>query len=372
MDIRLERLCMDFGSVKAVDQLTVTIEAGTLVSLLGPSGCGKSTTLFLLAGIYKPTGGAIFFGEQQMNLVEPEHRGIGMVFQNYALYPHMTVAENIMFPLKMQKMKKPERWKQAEKMAKLVQINHLMDRKPSQLSGGQQQRVAIARALAKQPKLLLLDEPLSNLDARLRLETREEIRRIQQETGVTTVFVTHDQEEAMSISDKVLLMKDGRCQQYSRPQRMYREPANLFAASFMGNPPINLMEAKWDIHGKSIQLRGMDTSFEISDSCLHRTSLPDEIVVGVRAEDWVPTEDLTRAAFIGELTHFETIGRDTLIRVQSGTRFVRGLVEADMDLHIGKTVGLGIKKEKIHIFDAATGINIRTSMGGSMCMKDQL
>ena len=244
MEVRLEGITKSFGDFTAVNNLNVTIEDGTLAGLLGPSGCGKSTTLYMIAGLEKPTSGRIYFGDEDVTDLPAEKRGIGLVFQNYALYPHMTVRQNIMFPLENAKVPKAEALKIAQEMADLVQIGHLMDRKPGELSGGQQQRVAIARAIAKKPRVLLLDEPLSNLDARLRLETREEIRRIQQETGITTIFVTHDQEEAMSITDAIVLMKDGVLQQKEAPQEMYRKPANQFVASFMGTPPMGFMNGK--------------------------------------------------------------------------------------------------------------------------------
>ena len=207
MEIKIENLTKAYGDFKAVDNMNLNIADGELVGLLGPSGCGKSTTLFMLAGLNDPTSGHIYFGGKDVTKVAPEDREIGLVFQNYALYPHMTVADNIMFPLINRKVPKAEARERAQEMAKLVQLDHLMDRKPKALSGGQQQRVAIARALVKKPEVLLLDEPLSNLDAKLRVETREEIRRIQQEVGITTIFVTHDQEEAMSISDRIQLWK---------------------------------------------------------------------------------------------------------------------------------------------------------------------
>ncbi len=223
MEVRLEGLTKKFTETVAVDNMTTVFPSGKLTGLLGPSGCGKSTTLFMLAGLHNPTSGRIFFGDEDVTDLPPEQRGIGLVFQNYALYPHMTVEQNIMFPLENLKIPKKEAHKIAYDMAKLVQIETLLKRKPSQLSGGQQQRVAIARALAKKPRILLLDEPLSNLDARLRLETREEIKRIQQETGITTIFVTHDQEEAMSISDQIIVMKDGIVQQVEKPQELYNQ-----------------------------------------------------------------------------------------------------------------------------------------------------
>ena len=236
------------GDVIAVNDFTFEIPDGQLVGLLGPSGCGKSTTLNLICGLETPTSGKILFGDDDVTKLPPENRGVGFVFQNYALYPHLTVLENILFPLQnlkgSQKLSKEEMLRRAKEAAHLVQIDQLLDRKPSEMSGGQQQRVAIARALVKMPRVLLLDEPLSNLDARLRLQTREEIRRIQQETKITTIFVTHDQEEAMSISDMIVVMKDGVVQQIGQPQDVYDSPINLFVAKFLGTPPINVFEGR--------------------------------------------------------------------------------------------------------------------------------
>ena len=276
MEVRLEGITKSFGDFTAVNNLNVTIDDGTLAGLLGPSGCGKSTTLYMIAGLEKPTSGRIYFGDEDVTDLPPEKRGIGLVFQNYALYPHMTVRQNIMFPLENAKVPKAEALKTAQEMADLVQIGHLMDRKPGELSGGQQQRVAIARAIAKKPRVLLLDEPLSNLDARLRLETREEIRRIQQETGITTIFVTHDQEEAMSITDTIVLMKDGVLQQKEAPQEMYRKPANQFVASFMGTPPMGFLTGKVENH-----------KIMIGSSVLSEMEAADgEVIIGVRPESW--------------------------------------------------------------------------------------
>lgn len=263
MEVVLEQVVKQFQdkgrTVTAVNGLSVTIGSGKLVGFLGPSGCGKSTTLFMLAGIYETSGGRILFDGQDVSALPPEKRGVGMVFQNYALYPHLTVRDNIAFPLLNSKELKARIKEEAtaaelafkqyvekrvQGAAELVEISDYLDRKPAELSGGQQQRVAIARALVKRPSLLLLDEPLSNLDARLRLQTREEIRRIQKETGITTVFVTHDQEEALNICDEIVIMKDGLFQQQGAPQTVYDQPANQFVASFLGAPPINLPDGE--------------------------------------------------------------------------------------------------------------------------------
>ena len=238
MKISIQHLTKIFPSrqkngepVVAVNDMNIEIPSGKLIGLLGPSGCGKSTTLFMLSGLEKPSSGSIIFEDEDVTDLAPEKRGIGLVFQNYALYPHMTVEQNIMFPLVNMRIPKDEAKDRAYEAAGLVQIQDLLARKPSELSGGQQQRVAIARALVKMPNVLLLDEPLSNLDARLRLQTREEIKRIQRETGITTVFVTHDQEEAMSICDQMVVMKLGVLQQMGEPQEIYDNPANLFVAN---------------------------------------------------------------------------------------------------------------------------------------------
>ncbi|MGI6675753.1 MAG: ABC transporter ATP-binding protein [Bacilli bacterium] len=252
MEVRLVNLSKHFPGrkgapvVKAVDNMTLTIPDGTFVGLLGPSGCGKSTTLYLIAGLHEPTEGAIWFGDKEVTDVPPENRGIGLVFQNYALYPHFTVRQNITFPLEnvRPRLSKQEMENIAQECANIVDISQLLDRKPKELSGGQQQRVAIARALAKRPQVLLLDEPLSNLDARLRLQTREELKRIQRLSNVTTVFVTHDQEEAMSISDQIVVMKKGVIHQVDEPQTVYEEPVDLFVAKFLGSPAINIFKGE--------------------------------------------------------------------------------------------------------------------------------
>lgn len=232
------------GKSNTLKDLNFTIPDGTLVSLLGPSGGGKTTTLNLISGLLPATSGQIFFGDEDVTKQDALQRKVGMVFQNYALYPHLSVRDNIAFPLKMQKIRKKDRYVKAEELAKLVHVEDQLDKKPGELSGGQQQRVAIARALAKSPSLLLLDEPLSNLDARLRIEMREEIRRIQRETGVTTVFVTHDQDEALHISDNIMVLSFGSIQQFSTPTALYEAPSNLFVAKFIGEPVINTLPAE--------------------------------------------------------------------------------------------------------------------------------
>ncbi len=358
MDIRLEGLTKTFSNKDkvetiAVNDLNVTIESGHLVGLLGPSGCGKSTTLFLLAGLHEPTSGKIWFGDEDVTELPPEKRGIGLVFQNYALYPHMTVYDNIAFPLrnskefkekhKDAKERKEEIDRIVKETAKVVDIEELLMRKPAQLSGGQQQRVAIARAIAKQPKVLLLDEPLSNLDARLRMQTREEIRRIQQATGITTVFVTHDQEEAMSITDEIIVMKKGVVQQVGNPQETYVHPDNAFVASFLGNPPINMFEA--EVRSGYVIINGENAI---------KTTLPDQqLQVGIRPESFALVDENNKENdnFHINVSFKATIGRDYLIRFDLNDKLSKALIESDSVVNVGDRAHVAIKKSGIHLFD---------------------
>jgi multiple sugar transport system ATP-binding protein len=348
MEIKLEGLTKIFTDKNgketvAVDNLSITIPSGKLIGLLGPSGCGKSTTLFMIAGLHKPSGGKIFFGDDDVTRLAPEKRGIGLVFQNYALYPHMTVRQNIMFPLENINIKRDEALELVMEMAKLVGIEDQLDKKPAQLSGGQQQRVAIARALVKKPRVLLLDEPLSNLDARLRLQTREEIKRIQRETGITTIFVTHDQEEAMSISDQMVVLDFGVQQQMDAPQVMYNKPKNLFVAKFLGNPPINIFEGK--IKGGEIVMG--DANIIIGKS----KAKEGNYIVGVRPEDF----KIDPNGFEVDTIDVEHIGRDTMIRFLVGEKQVRALVDSDSVEGV-KKIKLGVKTHKVHLFDQETGL----------------
>ena len=338
------------ADVVAVDHFNFTIPDGELVGLLGPSGCGKSTTLNLLCGLLTPTEGRIFFGEDDVTKLPAENRGVGMVFQNYALYPHLTVRQNIMFPLENlkgdQKLTKAEMLKKAEEAAALVQIVPLLDRKPSELSGGQQQRVAIARALVKMPRILLLDEPLSNLDARLRLQTREEIRRIQRKTKITTVFVTHDQEEAMSISDRIVVMKDGVVQQIGAPQAVYDNPVNLFVAKFLGTPPINIFSGV--VENGRLYLE--------NDMVLRVKGVLDgEVTVGIRPEGFIPDEN---GKMVCDFHRVEVMGRDiTVVCDHSANQNenIRAIVSAENTLSEKEKVRFSLKPNKVFLFHPVTG-----------------
>ena len=358
MKVELQNLTKIFPSrnkkenseVIAVNNFTFEIPDGKLVGLLGPSGCGKSTTLYMISGLQKPTSGKIFFGDEDVTELSPENRGIGLVFQNYALYPHMTVKQNILFPLQNlkgeDKMSKEQMLERAYEAAKLVQIDELMDRKPSELSGGQQQRVAIARALVKMPRVLLLDEPLSNLDARLRLQTREEIRRIQRETGITTVFVTHDQEEAMSISDIIVVMKLGVVQQVGKPQEVYDNPTNLFVAKFLGTPPINVFNG--EVKGGKLYLDGV--------AVLDTPGVEDKpVYVGIRPEGFIPDAN---GALKCALNNVEVMGRDVSVvstNPASINPVIRSIVDADYKIDKeDESVSFVLKAHKVFLFDTET------------------
>lgn len=337
MQVKFQDVTMSYGDKNVLNNIDFEIPEGKLVSILGPSGCGKSTTLMLISGLTFPSGGKIFFGDEEVTKSDAVKRKVGMVFQNYALYPHLSVLENIMFPLKMEKRPKKERERRALELARLVQIEEHIHKKPKQLSGGQQQRVAIARALAKEPSILLMDEPLSNLDARLRIEMREEIRRIQQETGVTTVFVTHDQEEALSISDEVMVLNDGAIQQYSDPITLYKKPDNLFVAKFLGTPVINEIKVTRD---SLIQ---------------NRLPIPEALkeditTIGLRAEDIIVTSIPEEALFTGIVSHVARVGKDTTVHVVNGDA---ECVATDLAMipQEGEDIYLTAAMEDIHFFN---------------------
>ncbi len=357
MKVRLEHLTKRFPNrnkkikteVVAVSDFTFEIPDGKLIGLLGPSGCGKSTVLNLICGLEKPTEGRIFFGDDDVTELPPENRGVGLVFQNYALYPHLTARQNILFPLQNLKgdarPDKARMLEMADEAAKLVQIDELLDRKPSQMSGGQQQRVAIARALVKRPRVLLLDEPLSNLDARLRLQTREEIRRIQRETGITTVFVTHDQEEAMSISDMIVVMKKGVLQQIGNPQDVYNQPENLFVAKFLGTPPINVFEG-----------RVKDGVLYIGEDAVMKVEAADRSVwVGIRPEGFLLRAD---GPLHCGLVGVEVMGRDTSVvatHSACASDTLRAIISAETQVDgAANDVRFELRPRKTFLFDRET------------------
>lgn len=333
---------------EAIKSVSFTVKKGDLVCLLGPSGCGKTTILNMLAGLLSPTSGEILFDGRNVVDVEPKDRQIGYVFQNYALYPHMTVLQNVMFPLTVGKNKidKEEAKKIAEKYMDLTQISELADQKPGSLSGGQQQRVAIARALVQEPKILLMDEPLSNLDARLRLRIREEIRALVKEVGITTLFVTHDQEEALSIGDKIILFNGGVIQQDDVGQNFYLQPNNAFVANFVGNPVID----NFSVQVKDGKLTGSDFEIAVADLDKSRFKKPladGEYTLSVRPENIMPAED---GYVHAEIDDVELIGRERILKFTHNGKQARSLVDLETDIQRGDKVNLKMRLDRVFIF----------------------
>lgn len=355
MEVNLKNLSKHFGEVKAVDSVNLKINDGKFIALLGPSGCGKTTTLLMIAGIYKPTSGDICFEDKIVNEVLPKDRKIGMVFQSYALYPHMKVLDNIVFPLKLRKIPRDEREKRAKEVAKLVQIEELLNRKPSQLSGGQQQRVALCRALIKKPDILLLDEPLSNLDAKLRIVMRTELKKLQKELGITAIFVTHDQVEAMTMADKIALLESGKLQQYSTPDELYNCPVNLFVAGFIGNPPMNFIDVFLEQLNGNYFLKNKNLSIKISSQIaklIQSRTQDRKVVLGIRPED---IEINQKEGEKAEIYMIESMGRQKLLTIKMEDLLVKILTDFKFNETIGEKIKYHFCLEKIHLFNNTTG-----------------
>jgi len=343
MKLKLTNFTKTFGDLTVIDRLNLTVNSGEMLALLGPSGCGKSTTLFTICGIHRMNGGTLHFGDDDVSELPSQKRNVGVVFQNYALYPHMNVRENISFPLKVQKLDAAAIKQKVDAIADLVHIPELLGRRPAQLSGGQQQRVALARALVREPDILLLDEPLANLDAALRLEMRSEIRRIQLETGITAILVTHDQVEAMSMCDRIALMKDGKIIQLADPDEMYNDPADRFVAGFLGNPPISFVDAK---------IEGNEFTFGNSRISIPTTLNPnitDTINLGIRPEHFGPQYG---TGIEGKISFVETQGREDLynVTVPDGT-VLRSIQPAGNRKKMGETINWGIASDNVLVFN---------------------
>jgi ABC-type sugar transport system ATPase subunit len=349
--VTFEHVTKQFGETTAVDELSLEIEDGEFMVLVGPSGSGKTTALRLLAGLEALTSGTIRIGDRVVNTVAPRERDIAMVFQDYALYPQMSVRQNLAFGLKIRKLSRAEIRSRVEKTAELLGIEQLLDRKPRALSGGQRQRVALGRALVREPQVFLMDEPLSNLDAKLRAQTRSEIRRLQHEVGTTTVYVTHDQVEAMTMGDRIATMRDGVLEQVGDPDTVYEQPANTFVASFIGSPAMSLARVGCDRSNGSAQLRLGEQRLPLEGAA----DVPADVIVGVRPEHtrlWDSEANLL-GPIVGRVEYVESLGRETLIAVEApgDTRFV---VEAEGNVRaeLGETVRFGLRRGWIYLFDA--------------------
>jgi inositol-phosphate transport system ATP-binding protein len=345
--IELRNVSKQWIGATAVERIDLAIDDGAFVAVLGPSGCGKTTTLLMLAGIYSPTTGDIAFDGARVNDVEARDRNVGIVFQSYALYPSMSVLDNILFPMRFAKVDRAESERRAREIAALVRIESLLERRPSQLSGGQQQRVALARALVKRPRLLLLDEPLSNLDASLRLTMRTEIRRIQRELGVTTILVTHDQVEATTMADRIVVMNAGRVEQEGTARELYEKPATLFVASFIGSPPINLFDG---VAADNV-VRVRDVALPLS------ASVPGDVVIGIRPE----TVRANGSGAPARIAAVEPMGREVLYTADAALGTIR-FVEAGAEARLseGDNVALMYAPHDVLLFDKASGRRLDT------------
>jgi len=349
VEVYLENLTKYFGSVKALEDLTLKIYDKELIVLLGPSGCGKTTTLRLIAGLEQPTKGHIYFGEKLMNDVPPRFRNVSMVFQSYALFPHMKVFDNIAFPLKVVRWSKKDIEKRVKEVASMLRIENLLDRKPHELSGGQQQRVALGRALVRKPDILLLDEPLANLDAKLREAMRGELKRLQKEFKCTTVYVTHDQIEAMSMADRIAILNNGILQQVGTPDELYNTPENIFVASFIGSPSINLLDCSF-IEEKGILDFGSFT-LKMPKDMIDILSGRSELVFGVRPRDINVWKEKKPHALETEVYVAEPLGEEMLITLDIEGVRIRAISPFISNVKIGEKLWISFNLNKVHIFD---------------------
>jgi multiple sugar transport system ATP-binding protein len=350
--IQLKSIAKRWGASTAVEPMSLDIADGEFLVLLGPSGCGKTTTMRMVAGLEDASEGEVWIGERCVNKLEPKDRDVAMVFQSYGLYPNMTVAENIGFPLKIRGLPVAEIAPAVLKAAQQVELTDYLQRRPKELSGGQRQRVALARAIVRRPAVFLMDEPLSNLDAKLRVTMRAHIKHLHHSLGVTTIYVTHDQIEAMTLADRVVVMSRARIQQIGSPQDIYERPANLFVAGFIGSPPMNLVPGRLAggvFTAPGVQIEG----FAIPDV--------DAVVLGVRPEDLsvLPAGDTARAAVAAEVFAFELTGDATLVTIKLGELMVTAKAGKDYRSAMGARVGFAVDAARCHLFDARTQLRVQ-------------
>ena len=354
----VKNLFKRFGSVVAVDHVSFEVSEGEFLALLGPSGCGKTTTLRLIAGLEKPDGGEIYIGDRLVNDLTPRDRDVAMVFQNYALYPHMKVYDNIAFPLKIRGFSRDEIDRRVREVASLLGIEELLNRYPKQLSGGQQQRVALGRALVRRPKVFLMDEPLSNLDAKLRVYMRAELKRIQRELRITTIYVTHDQAEAMTMADRVAVMNKGRILQIAEPSEIYSRPANTFVAEFIGSPPMNLIEASivWENSHATLDTGILRIKLPKSISqMLAKLGNKTEVILGIRPEHIIISKEYIPAGHVVEVYVVEPLGSETIVNIKHGDKIIKAKYLGYFSADPGEKIYMGVQVEYIHIFSKETG-----------------
>ncbi|OGP58627.1 MAG: sugar ABC transporter ATP-binding protein [Deltaproteobacteria bacterium RBG_13_49_15] len=361
-NIQMKKLCKNFGNVKAVIDLDLDIQDKEMVCLLGPSGCGKTTSLRMLAGLERPSSGTILIGERDVTDLSPRDRDIAMVFENYALYPQMTVFENIAFPLRVKKLPKDEIKKKVEEAAEILEIENLLDRGITQLSGGQKQRVAMGRAIVRNPSAFLMDEPISHLDAKLRAHMRGEIKRLQKDLGTTTVYVTHDQLEAMSMADRVAVMNDGVLQQLGTPGEIFNDPVNEFVAGFIGDPPINFIDGQLVSEGGKMYIRNDEFSFEIPQqrvSVLTETPSVVFVRLGIRPTHFsIHNKQADQMGIPAEVYISEPLGEVQIIDLSFRDKIIKVVTSPDIKTEIGEKVWLSFDFDKANIFNKETGMKI--------------
>ena len=356
MSINLQHLTKVFGKSTVVDGLSLEINDGEFLVLLGPSGCGKSTTLRMLAGLEDATSGDIFIGDERVNDVPPQHRDLAMVFQNYALYPHMTVTDNIAYPLRVRKMSREQIASSVEKVAALLEIKPLLARKPRELSGGERQRVALARAIVREPRAYLMDEPLSNLDARLRVQMRGELKRLQHELGTTTIYVTHDQAEAMTLAHRIAVMRNGKLQQLDSPLEIYNRPANRFVAEFVGSPAMNFIEGSVDFAARRFRSEKLSVLLRQDQlESLAKLNSDKRVVLGIRPEhisvSQIPQDEWSPA----EVYVTELMGSETYVFLTLGGTRIIARASGDFRAAVESVVWLQMDTAKAHFFDPDMG-----------------
>ena len=357
MDVRFENVTKMFGRSAAVDHLNLAINQGEFVVVLGPSGCGKTTTLRMLAGLEDATSGDIFIGPERVNLIPTRYRDIAMVFQSYALYPHMTVAENIAYPLKVRKTRIDEIEWRVKRVADLLEIGGLLARKPRELSGGERQRVALARAIIREPRVYLMDEPLSNLDAKLRVHMRGELKRLQHDLGTTTLYVTHDQAEAMTLAHRVAVMRGGKLQQFDTPMEIYNRPANRFVAEFVGNPGMNFIEGRIDAAARMFAADGI--AIPLRENGLDRVNRRERVTLGIRPEQ-VHVATSEREGWLAARVYVtELMGNETIVFLRLGDEKIIARAGADFRAEMERTVWVWLDVERARFFNAETGEAIR-------------
>jgi multiple sugar transport system ATP-binding protein len=363
--VQCRNLCKHYGDQLAVDHVNLEVAEGEFLVIVGPSGCGKTTTLRMIAGLESISSGEILIDEQVVNRVEPRHRDIAMVFQNYALYPHKKVFDNIAYPLQLRRVARGEIEQRVRETARLLGIEHLLERRIRQLSGGERQRVALGRAIVRRARLFLMDEPLSNLDAQLRIQMRREIIHLQRKLGITTIYVTHDQVEAMTMGDRIVVMRDGVVQQIGEPMALYNHPANRFVARFIGSPSMNLFDGVLEQHNGALRLRTGFATYtlpaHLADGLLSNPAGGGaaRVVCGIRAEDVsVAPNDRGTTTAEGIIDLVEPLGSDVFVSVAMGPDMLLARASPDLDLQETQKTPVTLNLARLHLFDAESGYNL--------------